>query len=329
MSQLKNTTVVLLVACLTVALFAPAQAMPPAMLRTVCGVAADAGEVLETKALAAGKVAADIVMKPIAIVGGLKAAAVGTGMKAGGAAIKFVGAKMAKDGAILEASGMGVKGAGLGVAALAVKPHAEKIVAAGQVAQGSIDAASAAANKFAKAVGDTSVQIDATVDSPIIGHHHKNIAVTAGLDTAAHQLHGDQQQVEQQVQQVEQQVEQQSQQVESQTRSKRATKIDPDVLKAALNLVKEAKMEDCVARAICDLNCNPQGFGQDGKQVFMNMVKLQGTNIIDKSETKPFLDAANKGRQNSGKCDQCSVQFSDCKSKSTDLIKMASHIRMD
>jgi len=288
--------------------------LPPPMLRAVCGAFADAEEVVGTKALAAGKAAVDLAMKPIAIVGGLKAAAVGTGMKMGGGAIKFVGEKMVKDGAIMEATGAGVKGAGLGVAALGLKPVAEKIVVAGKVAEGSLSAASSAAEKLAKSVGDTSIQIDATVDSPLVGHHHKEISVTAGLDTALHNpsLQPTQQTIEQQHAVV-----------------KRAAKIDPDVVKAALSLVKEAKLEDCVARAICDLNCNPQGFGQDGKQVFMNMVRLQGSNVLEQSESKYFHDAAAKGRASSGKCDQCTSHYEKCTSKSSDLIKMASHIRMD
>ena len=332
MLHLKSLTFILIVA----AQFGPALMLPPPMLRTVCGVVADAEEVVGNQAVAAGKAVGSAIMKPIAIVGGLKAAAVGTGMKIGGSAIRFVGEKMAKDGSILQATGAGIKGAGLGVAALSLKPEAEKIVAAGQAAEGSINAASDAASKFAQQLGDTSVQIDATIDSPILGHHNKNVKVSAGLDTAMNQLaektskHTGQQ-IEQQVQQVEQ-IEQQAQQ---ETKSavkeitKRATRIDTDVFKSALNLVKEAKMEDCVARAICDLNCNPQGFGQDGKQVFMNMVRLQGTNALEASESKYFQEAASKGRSYSGKCDQCSSHYSKCNSKSSDLIKMASHLRMD
>lgn len=288
------------------------------MLRAVCGAFADAEEVVATKTMAAGKAAVDLALKPIALVGGLKAAAVGTGMKVGGGMVKFVGEKMAKDGAFVESAGTGIKGAGLGVAALSLKPFAEKVVATGNSAEGSIKAVKGAADNLVKSVGDTSIQIDATIDSPIIGHHHKEMNVTAGLDTAMHyneiNTHHPTQQVEQQTVQV----------------SKRAAaKIDTDVMKAALNLVKEAKMEDCVARAICDLNCNPQGFGQDGKQVFLNMVRLQGSNILEQSDSKYYQEAAQKGRANSGKCDSCTTLYEKCKSKSSDLIKMASHIRMD
>lgn len=307
-----------LIAVIVLANVALSQAMlPPPMLRAVCGAFADAEEAVETKALAAGKVAVDLAMKPIAIVGGLKAAAVGTGMKMGGGAIKFIGAKMVKDGAFMEATGAGVKGAGLGVAALAVKPMAEKIVGAGKAAEGSINAASAAAENLVKSVGDTSIQIDATIDSPVVGHHHKAVSVTAGLDTALHQQQQTQQAVQQEAVQ------------EQHSVIKRAAKIDVDVMKAALNLVKEAKMEDCVARAICDLNCDPQGFGQDGKQVFMNMVRLQGSNIMEQSESKYYHESAKNGRTNSGKCEECSKIYDKCNSKSADLIKMASHIRMD
>lgn len=300
------------VTLLIIANVALSQAMlPPPMLRAVCGAFADAEEVVGTKALAVGKAAADLALKPIAIVGGLKAAAVGTGMKVGGAAIKFAGEKMVKDGLFFEATGAGIKGAGLGVAALGLKPLAEKIVVTGKAAEGSIAAGKAAAENLVHSVGDTSIQIDATIDSPLIGHHHKEVNVTAGLETAIHNPNF-------------------QQQIEGQHPiSKRAAKIDADVMRAALSLVKEAKMEDCVARAICDLNCNPQGFGHDGKQVFLNMVRLQGSNVLEQSESKYFHEAASRGRTNSGKCNQCSTVYSKCNSKSADLIKLASHISMD
>jgi len=317
-----------LILCLLVA---KAAASPP-MLRTVCGAVADAEEVMGNKALEAGRTVGAMILKPIAIVGGLKAAAVGAGIKAGGAGIKFVGAKMVKDGAIMEAAGAGVKGAGLGVAAMSLKPAAEKIVAAGQVAEKTLDQTSQMANGLAKSVGDTSVQIDYRIDSPLIGHHHKNINMTAGLGTAADQVNGikggqQTQQVEQQ--QVEQEpVKQQEvvKQQETQSRSKRASgHIEPEVLKSAMSLVKDAKMEGCVQRAVCDLNCNPQGFGNDGKQVFMTMVRVQGTKLLEESEAKQFQEAAQKGRSLSGKCEQCSEHYK-CNSKSSDLIKLASHI---
>lgn len=296
----------------------------PPMLRTVCGAVADAEEVMGNKAVAAGKAVGQMVLKPIAIVGGLKAAAVGAGMKAGGGAIKFVGAKMVKDGAIIEATGAGVKGAGLGVAAMAVRPAAEKIASAGQMAEKSLDAAQQTANSIVQSIGDTSIQIDARIDSPIIGHHHKNVSVSAGMATAAeqfNQINGDGIKSAQTTSQQEEVVK-----IDTQQRSKRASKIDSEVMKSALSLVKEAKMEDCIARAVCDLNCNPQGFGQDGKQVFMTMVRLQGSKMLEESDSKYFTEAAGKGR--SGKCDQCSSLYK-CGSKSSDLIKLASHIRMD
>lgn len=296
---------------------ASTQAMlPPPMLRAACGAFADAEEVVGNKALAAGKAAVELAMKPIAIVGGLKAAAVGTGLKVGGGAIKFVGEKMVKDGAIVQATGAGIKGAGLGVAALGLKPIAEKVVAAGTVAEGSVNAAHQAVNDFTNKIGQTSVQIDASIDSPLVGHHRKEVSVSGGLANNA-------------IRETQQVVEQKTEQAAQSTIAKRAAKIDTEVMKAALNLVKEAKMEDCVARAICDLNCNPQGFGQDGKQVFMNMVRLQGSNVLDSSESKYFHEAAAKGRQYSSKCEECSTYYAKCNSKSSDLIKMASHIKMD
>lgn len=287
-----------------------AMALPPPMLRTACGLVADAEEVIGNKALIAGKAAVDLALKPIAIVGGLKAAAVGTGMKIGGGAIKFVGEKMAKDGAIMYATGAGVKGAGLGVAALGLKPAAVKIVEASQAAEG-------VANKVAKDIGDTSIAFQTTLDSPLLGHHHKELNVTAGLETALKHEGIASNEISQQQQQ------------EAATVKRAAPKIDVDAIKAALNLVREAKMEDCISKAICELNCNPQGFGQDGKQVFMNMVRLQGAQVLEQSESKSFHEAASKGRQNSGKCEQCAILYPNCTSKSSDLIKMASHIKMD
>lgn len=295
------------------------RALPPPMLRAVCGAFADAEEAVGNTAMAAGKAAVDIAMKPIAIVGGLKTAAVGASMKFTGGAVKFVGEKMAKDGALLEGTGAAAKGIGLGVAAMAVKPAAEGIIGASKQAEGQINAASAAAEGFAKSLGDTSIQIDAAIDSPLVGHHHQGINVTSGLSTA---IHGQAQEpITQQL------VDQQQQQI-GHPISKRATKIDTEVLRAALNLVREAKMEDCVARAICNINCDPQGFGPDGKQVFMNMVRVQGANVLEEKESRLFHDAVNKGRGLSGKCSECDSTYK-CTTKSADLIKLASHIRMD
>lgn len=289
--------------------------LPPPMLRAVCGAFADAEEVVGASALAAGKAAVDLALKPIAIVGGLQAAAVGTGIKIGGGAMKFVGQHIAKDGAFIEATGAGVKGAGLGVAALGLKPVAEKVVAAGKVAEGTLNQAHVAAENLVKSVGDTSIQLEATIDSPVVGHHHKQVNMTAGLDTALHYPGL----------QPSQHIDQEQQHIVA----KRAVKLDPEVVKSAINLVKEAKLEDCVARAICDLNCNPQGFGQDGKHVFMNMVRLQGSAALDSTDSKFFREAATKGRSFSGKCDQCTQTYEKCQSKSSDLIKLASHINME
>lgn len=303
-------------------------AVPPPILRGICGAVADAEEAVGNKAMEVGKAAVDIAMKPIAIAGGLKAAAVGTGMKVSGGAIKFVGAKLAKDGLLLETAGAGVKGAGLGAAALGVKPLAEKIVIAGQTAQKTVDGANLAAKKLAKSVGDTSIQVDATLDSPFLGHHHKEVNVTAGLNTAFKQSNTNEIPIDgaDQQQPIGQDQESSDQ---NQVRDKRAPKVDPEVAKATFNLIREARLEDCVARAICDLNCSPQGYGHDGKQVFMNMVRLQGVSGFDNSETKYFHEAASKGRSYTGKCEQCSSHYSKCRSKSSDLIKMASHIRLD
>lgn len=313
---ISSPTVRLIIATMLIINVGVSQAMlPPPMLRAVCSAFADAEEVVGAGALAAGKAAVDMALKPIAIVGGLQAAAVGTGMKIGGGAMKFVGQKIAKDGAFFEATGAGVKGAGLGVAALGLKPAAEKIVAAGKVAEGTLGSAKTAAENLVKSVGDTSVQLEATIDSPVVGHHHKQVNMSAGLDTALHHP----------LLQPGQHIEQEQQHVVA----KRAVKLDPEVVKSAINLVKEAKLEDCVARAICDLNCNPQGFGQDGKHVFMNMVRLQGSSALDSTDSKFFREAASKGRTYSGKCDSCTTQYEKCQSKSSDLIRLASHINME
>lgn len=328
---IKPSTLVVVIVALNLSVCCLAS---PPVLRGICGAVADAEEAVGAKALAAGKVAAELALKPIAIAGGLKAAAVGTGMKVSGAAIKLVGAKLAKDGLILETAGAGVKGAGLGVAALGVKPFAEKVVVAGLAAQKTVDGAHNAAEKLAKSVGDTSLQVDATLDSPFVGHHHKELNVTAGLNTLFMQRKHSNNEIQTEQQVTDQQLTQEQVEVPAEEktdgqRQKRAAKVDPEVSRATFNLIREAKLEDCVARAICDLNCNPQGFGQDGKQVFLSMVRLQGASGFEGSETKYFHEAASKGRTYTGRCDQCSIHYDKCKSKSSDLIKMASHIRLD
>lgn len=234
-------------------------------------------------------------------------------MKVGWGAIKLVGAKMVKDGAILEATEAGVKGTGLWVATLGVKPLAEKTLVAGKATEGSVAAAGAVADKITSAFGDTSIQIDAAIDFPLVGHRHKDMSVTTGLGTALSNP------ALNPVQQQKQVVQEQQHLI-----TKRAAKIDVDAVKSALHLA-----EDCIARAICDVHCDPHGFGQDGKQVSMNMVRLQGANVLGQEESKCFHDAAAKGRTFSGKCSKCTETYKERNSKSSNLIRMPSHIRMD
>lgn len=93
----------------------------------------------------------------------------------------------------------------------------------------------------------------------------------------------------------------------------------------ALRIVQSSGLSDCVRRVICQLSCNANAFGVQGRRVFKNLIKLQMNKTIQE-DTTSFKVASQKGlqlKQSKFSCDRCLPAFPDCKSESSDLVAVS------
>lgn len=75
----------------------------------------------------------------------------------------------------------------------------------------------------------------------------------------------------------------------------KAAQADTIPITEALRIVNSANLTDCVARVICELSCNANAYGNAGRIVFRNMIKLQFDQTITGEDAKFFRGAAAKG----------------------------------
>jgi hypothetical protein len=93
----------------------------------------------------------------------------------------------------------------------------------------------------------------------------------------------------------------------------------------ALRIVQTAGLTDCVKRVICELSCNANAFGVQGRKVFKNLIKLQMNKAIQ-DDTTSFKTASQKGlqlKQSKVNCDRCHQVFAQCNSSSSDLVAVS------
>jgi len=93
----------------------------------------------------------------------------------------------------------------------------------------------------------------------------------------------------------------------------------------ALRIVQTSRLTDCVLRIICELTCNPTQYGDQGRKVFRNLVKIQLNKTLPQQDTDVFKEASKKGMQLKQKkeCEKCYELYNDCKSDSKDLIAVS------
>jgi len=99
----------------------------------------------------------------------------------------------------------------------------------------------------------------------------------------------------------------------------------------ALRIVNSSNLTDCVARPICELSCNANAYGNPGRVVFRNLIKLQFDQNVKSDDAKSFRQAAAKGRQIvQGKrdCKECFTIYPNCNSSSKDLIAVSSMFKL-
>jgi len=114
-------------------------------------------------------------------------------------------------------------------------------------------------------------------------------------------------------------------------RSLANTPTDQIPIAEALRIVNTSNLSDCVARVICELSCNANAYGNHGRVVFRNLIKLQFDNNVRSDDAKFFRQAASKGRQivqGKRNCVECFTIYSNCNSDSKDLIAVSSMFKL-
>jgi len=114
-------------------------------------------------------------------------------------------------------------------------------------------------------------------------------------------------------------------------RHRRADDTMKSKMAKVVKLVDMAKLQDCVGRVICDLNCNPDAFGKDGRKVFNLLLAIQTSGALQEAEMRFYLNAGMEGRKfkQANTCDQCSITYANCLASSADLVDISSLINLD
>jgi len=99
-------------------------------------------------------------------------------------------------------------------------------------------------------------------------------------------------------------------------------------LSQAMNFIEMNKLQDCVARVICELNCNPDVEGANGRKVYGMLMKFQDTKEVDPNTLQYYKLAATHGIATKPNCDKCRTFYPNCKSSSRNLIHMAGRLNL-
>ena len=87
-------------------------------------------------------------------------------------------------------------------------------------------------------------------------------------------------------------------------------------------IVNSSNLTDCVSRVICELSCDANAYGTQGKAVFSNLVKLQFDENVKVKDARLYREAAAEGRKlakNDLECERCSIQ-NGCTTSTFNLV---------
>ena len=103
-------------------------------------------------------------------------------------------------------------------------------------------------------------------------------------------------------------------------------------LQQALKFIKAYKLEKCSARIVCELSCDPDALGRDGKILYTKLTHMWETNNLPGLTAEQlafYLDARQKGIDNKRlACKTCNLQYPECLRRSPSLIKMVAGVEL-
>ena len=115
-------------------------------------------------------------------------------------------------------------------------------------------------------------------------------------------------------------------------RVKRKVTSMSEKFKKLTHLVRISKLEDCAGRTVCELNCNADAFGSDGKRVLHTMNKLQQSGYVAREDMEFYIKAAVVGRKGMGMKNEChklcQTAYPVCPAETKDLVSVASLIKL-
>lgn len=114
-------------------------------------------------------------------------------------------------------------------------------------------------------------------------------------------------------------------------RYRRKAKGATEKLHRFATIVKDLDLEDCVARVVCGLSCQPDYYEDDGKQVLKTLVGVQSSGQMDKEDMRFYLNAGVVGRKAkfSESCNVCTTEYAKCPVSVSDLVDVLSLVSVD
>jgi len=103
----------------------------------------------------------------------------------------------------------------------------------------------------------------------------------------------------------------------------------PISLPQALALVDSGGLKTCLSRVLCELSCDKDQFGPDGRRLFNSLNRFKdGAPGVEQEQIADYKEASKLGEESHGRCNPCFDKYSDCTTSTPDLIRFANRIKI-
>jgi len=103
----------------------------------------------------------------------------------------------------------------------------------------------------------------------------------------------------------------------------------PMKLSQALNMIEANNMRECVARVVCELICNPDRHGPNGRRLHNLLQRFQNERGPEENRILYYRNAAVNGDSFRPECNQCLRKYNLCRSNTRQLITIASRFNIE
>jgi len=103
----------------------------------------------------------------------------------------------------------------------------------------------------------------------------------------------------------------------------------PMKLSQALNMIEANNMRECVARVVCELICNPDRHGPNGRRLHNLLQRFQNEKGPEENRILYYRNAAANGQSFKPECNQCLKKYNLCRSNTRQMITIASRFNIE